>query len=45
MMRNHADFKLQTLFKGPYETFQMETNGTVTLQMGSIIKKKKHSLH
>ena len=34
MIRKHTAFKYNTPFKGPYENFQMCTNGTVKLQTG-----------
>ena len=36
MLRKHNDFKYETPFKGPYETFQIWTNRNVTIKMGAV---------
>ena len=35
MIKNKADYKHETPFKGPYKIVQCWTNDTVTLQMGA----------
>ena len=36
---NNSAYNYETLFKGPYENFQMCTNGTVTLRMVVVTTK------
>ena len=36
MIRKHSDFKYETPFKFPYESFQTWTNGTIILQTGAV---------
>ena len=39
MIRKHAAFKYEALFKGPYEIFQTCTNVTFTLQIGEFMQR------
>ena len=39
MIKNKADCKYETPYKGPYEIIQMRNNGIVTVKMGTMLDR------
>ena len=39
MIGNKSAFESKNLFKGPYENFQIGTNGNITLQMVAVMTR------